>query len=202
MKKLFIPGFLLIIIACKGDRQRNAITNGINTSTQDASGWPARFEFGRTASQEEIAKVDIDVRPDGRGLPPGQGNVITGKSIYLAKCAACHGKGTEPGNVQLPGPRLISNSPQQVDSKASAKTIGNYWPYATTLFDYTRRAMPYNEPGSLTNDEVYHVSAYLLHANKIIEEHVIIDAKTLPAVKMPAQDRFVPDNRRGGAEVR
>ena len=139
--------------------------------------------------------MDIDISPDGQGLPHGEGNAITGKAIYTVKCAACHGAGNEPDSLQLPGPLLIRTG------KTKLKTIGNYWPYATTLFDYIRRAMPYNAPGSLTNEEVYHLTAYLLQVNKVITEHTV-NEKTLPQITMPAHDRFVDDDRKGGAEVR
>jgi Cytochrome c, mono- and diheme variants len=159
--------------------------------------WPASFGFGRIATQEEIARLHIDIHPDGKGLPVGEGNAKTGKSIYVAKCATCHGVGKEPDTLQLLGPMLITKN-----EKTKLKTIGNYWPYATTLFDYIRRAMPYNEPGSLTNDEVYHLTAYLLQANKVISENTVITEKTLATIKMPAHDRFIDDDRRGGNEVR
>jgi len=151
-----------------------------------------RFGFGRPATDAEIRRLDIDVRPDGVGLPAGLGSVKAGKQIYGAKCAACHGI-----NGEGPTNRLVATS-----FTAREKAIGNYWPYATTLFDYIRRAMPFNAPGSLTNEEVYSLTAYLLAANKIIDSTAVIDARTLPKVVMPAQKLFVPDDRRGGREVR
>ncbi|OQP43202.1 sulfite oxidase [Niastella yeongjuensis] len=162
----------------------------------DSANWPASFGLGRPASSSDIAKMDLDVRPDGKGLPVGEGNAIAGKAIYLTKCVACHGTDTTSGDAKLLGPVLISTKP------GKGKTIGNYWPYATTLFDYVRRAMPYNEPGSLTNEEVYQVTAFLLQANKIIGEQDVMNAKTLPKLVMPAQKRFIPDDRKGGPEVR
>lgn len=162
----------------------------------DTFGWPASFGLGRLASAAEIAAMDIDVRPDGVGLPPGDGNALAGKTVYMTKCVACHGTETTPGDEKLLGPVLISNNPGKI------KTIGNYWPYATTLFDYVRRAMPYNEPGTLSNEEVYQVTAFLLSANKVIKEQEVLNAQTLPRIKMPAQQRFIPDDRRGGAEIR
>jgi mono/diheme cytochrome c family protein len=163
----------------------------INVACSSSSGerQPARFGFGRAAGRAQIAAWDIDVRPDGKGLPPGSGDVSAGNAVYQAKCAVCHGKtGMEGPNIPLVGD--------------SAKTIGNYWPYASTVFDYIRRAMPANAPGSLTNEEVYSLTAFLLHANKIIEGNTIINAQTLPKVVMPAQKRFVPDDRKGGPEVK
>jgi cytochrome c len=158
--------------------------------------WPESFGYGKTATKQDIAALDIDVRPDGKGLPPGSGNAQLGEVIYINKCAACHGaEGKEIKGVKLPGPPLVTG-------KGKAKTIGNYWPYATTLFDYVRRAMPYNAPGSLSNDGVYSVSAWLLSANKVIKPNEVMNAQTLPKVVMPAQKLFIVDDRKGGAEVK
>jgi S-disulfanyl-L-cysteine oxidoreductase SoxD len=156
--------------------------------------WPARFGIGRPATTAEIAAWDISVRPDGKGLPPGSGNARAGQEIFAAKCAACHGRtGREGPYVRLVGP---------MGDTTKAKTIGNYWPYATTIFDYTWRAMPYNAPGSLSATEVYSLTAFLLAENKIIDPGEVMDAKQLPKVVMPAKKFFVPDDRRGGPEVR
>jgi hypothetical protein len=157
-----------------------------------------RFGFGRRVSQQEIDKWDIDVRPDGKGLPAGQGNAVTGKAIFAAKCAVCHGAtGEEQAGTRLPAPALVSDTA----AKSKPKTIGNYWPYATTVFDYIRRAMPYNLPGSLKDDEVYSLTAYLLSANKIIPEHTMLNKQNLPKIVMPARKLYVKDNRKGGPEV-
>ncbi|GAB4035976.1 c-type cytochrome [Spirosoma gilvum] len=158
---------------------------------------PASFGFGRTATPTDIARLDIDVRPDGKGLPVGEGKPAVGKLIFAQKCAACHGI----GGVGGPNGSLVttaSNDPK----KRPERTIGNYWPYATTVFDYIRRAMPFSEPGSLTNEEVYNLTAYLLHTNGIIDEKAVINAQTLPKVKMPAQPLFIPDDRKGGPEIK
>lgn len=154
------------------------------------------FGFGRKATKEEIDRVDIDVRPDGKGLPAGSGIVSKGKMLFETKCVACHGVGGVGG---ING-SLVTNKNPSVKKKE--KTIGNYWPYATTVFDYIRRAMPFNAPGSLTNDEVYHLTAYLLNANEIIDDKTIINAQTLPKVVMPAQKLFIPDDRKGGPEIK
>lgn len=160
---------------------------------------PETFGFGKLVTKQEIAKWDIDVRPDGKGLPAGEGTVLQGKTIYAEKCASCHAAdGKEIPGVKLPGPPLVSTT----FNSTKPKTIGNYWPYATTLFDYTRRTMPYNLPGSLTDDEVYSLTAYLLNANYIIKASEIMNAKTLPKVIMPARKLFVRDTRHGGNEVK
>jgi S-disulfanyl-L-cysteine oxidoreductase SoxD len=170
--------------------------SGWETSA-DTTGWPASFGFGRTATPQEITAMDMSIPPDGKGLPPGSGTAALGKAIYAVKCAACHGKtGTEGPFVRLVGPM------GDTGDTTKAKTIGNYWPYAITIFDYTRRAMPFNAPGSLSAAEVYSLTAFLLAANKIIDSSAVVDAQSLPRVKMPAHDLFVPDDRRGGPEVR
>ena len=156
------------------------------------SGLPARFGLGRAATAAEIKAWDIDVMPDGDGLPPGSGTPAGGAKIYARRCAACHG----PRGTEGPFDRLVGRD------RAPGRTIGNYWPYATTLYDYIHRAMPLGAPGSLTPDEVYGLVAYLLWRNEIIEETAVIDGRTLPGVVMPARDRFVVDDRRGGPEIR
>lgn len=157
---------------------------------------PARFGFGRPATAAEIAAIDIDIKPDGSGLPAGRGTPADGAPIYASKCAQCHGKtGTEGPNDILVGrePRTGFPFSQEPDLR---HTIGNYWPYATTVFDYIRRAMPPTAPGSLTDDEVYALTAFLLHANELIAEGEVVDKAMLPKVRMPAREHFVPDTRR------
>ena len=143
-------------------------------------------DFGRPATADELAVWDISIPPDGRGLPPGSGTVKQGAAVYTAKCLACHG---EKG-VGKPADALVGG----IGTLATAtplKTVGSYWPYATTLFDYVRRAMPYDRPMSLSSDEVYAVSAYVLSLNGIITEDATMDAGTLPKVKMPNRNGFV-----------
>src|SRR5919109_4776022 len=150
---------------------------------------PARVEtpnLGRPATAAEIAGWDISVEPDGVGLPPGRGTALKGAAVYEQKCQACHGeKGAGQPNDPLVGGQgtLASANP--------VRTIGSYWPYATTVFDYVRRAMPYTQPQSLTNDEVYAVTAYLLHLNGIIGAQDVMNAQTLPKVTMPNRGNFV-----------
>jgi len=163
----------------------------------DSAGWPASFGFGRDADTATINKLDIDISPDGRGLPQGGANAIDGSIIYAAKCLACHGGVAMTTGIKFPAPALINNP-----DSPKVKTIGNYWPYATTIFDYVRRAMPYNAPGSLTNDEVYAVTAYLLHTNKLFDSVTVLNAVLLPKIIMPAQKRFVADDRTGGPVIK
>jgi cytochrome c len=128
----------------------------------------------------------VSIPPDGTGLPPGRGTPAQGAVIYAQKCQNCHG---EKGGGQ-PNDRLVGGQ-GTLASKAPVRTIGSYWPYATTLFDYVRRAMPYTQSHSLTDDEVYAVTAYLLHLNGIIAEMSVMDAETLPKVRMPNRENFI-----------
>jgi cytochrome c len=142
--------------------------------------------LGRDVTPEDIAAWEISIPPDGSGLPPGSGTATAEGAVYNAKCASCHGvKGIEgPADPLVGGIGTLA-------SQKPVKTVGSYWPYATTLFDYIRRAMPFNAPQSLSNDEVYAVSAYLLFLNGLIDPEARMDAKTLPQVKMPNRDGFV-----------
>jgi cytochrome c len=168
---------------------------------------PAHFDLGRPASAAEIAVWDIDISPDGRGLPSGSGTAAQGAVVFASKCASCHGPNGEgqvgkPAAMQAVAPKLVGRDPREgfpfgQDPKL-VKTVGNYWPYATTIFDYVRRTMPLSAPGSLSNQEVYAVVAYLLVQNEIVPTAAVMDSLTLPAVKMPARDKFVVDDRKGG----
>ena len=162
-----------------------------------------RFGFGRPAALAEIAAWDIDVTPDGAGLPAGAGTAAGGAPVYAAQCAVCHGPagaggvadrlvGYDPASTPPFGPRYEAWRAGRADVPFS---VGNYWPYATTLFDYIRRAMPSNEPGTLAPDEVYGLVAWILAENGIIASDAIMNAATLPAVEMPARDIFVPQER-------
>ncbi len=168
--------------------------HSVATGYADTGSWPGSFEIGRRATDKEIQALNISIMPDGRGLPVGAGTVATGEGVYKTKCAFCHGKnGTEGPSAPLVG---------SMGDTTKAKTIGNYWPYATTLFDYIRRAMPYNMPGSLNNNEVYSLTAYLLYKNKITDQAMVINSVSLPKIKMPAQKLFIDDGRCGGKEIR
>jgi S-disulfanyl-L-cysteine oxidoreductase SoxD len=141
------------------------------------------YGVGRPPTPEEVRAWELTIPPDGQGLPPGQ-------AVFSARCAACHGEtGEDPTYSRLVGGQgtLASDKPIQ--------TIGSFWQYATTLWSYIRRAQPFDRPGSLTTDQVYAVTAYLLYRNGIIGEQEVMDATTLPQVKMPNRDGFVPDPR-------
>ncbi len=176
-------------------------TSPLETDTLDvASSEPVTFPLGhgKDPEPEEVSRLDIDVKPDGTGLPPGSGTVDEGAEVYRARCAACHGPEGEGTPAGWP---LVGRNPgdafdfhESLDQELR-RTIGNYWPYAATLFDYTRRTMPYDAPGSLTDDEVYAVTAWLLWRNRIIGPEEVMNAETLPNARMPSQDRFIPDDR-------
>jgi cytochrome c len=142
--------------------------------------------LGRAATPAQIAGWDISVDPDGVGLPPGSGTAAKGAVVYEQKCQACHGaKGAGQPNDRLVGGQGT------LASKTPVRTIGSFWPYATTVFDYVRRSMPYIQPQSLTDDEVYAVTAYLLNLNGVIGENDEVNAQTLPKMKMPNRDGFI-----------
>ena len=147
---------------------------------------PQGLNLGRVVTAEEIKAWDISIPPSGAGLPPGSGSVKQGAAVYAAKCEACHGANGagKPADALVGGQgTLTSDNP--------VRTVGSYWPYATTLFDYVRRAMPTNAPKSLTDSEVYAVSAYVLQLNGIIPQDAVMNAQTLPQVKMPNKDGFI-----------
>jgi cytochrome c len=143
--------------------------------------------LGRVASPEEVNRGDLIITPIGENLPAGSGSVAEGAMVYAGKCVACHGADGEGG----PMDRLVGGI-GSIGSDNPIKTVSSYWPYATTVFDYVRRAMPANAPQSLTNDEVYAVTAYLLSIDGIIDDDAVMNAETLPQVEMPNRDGFIP----------
>jgi cytochrome c len=145
--------------------------------------------IGTPLAPSDLANV-FAIPPDGAGLPPGQGSVPQGQTVYTEKCAACHGAALQ-GTKPIGAPALIGG--RGTLTTKPLKTVESYWPYATTLFDYVKRAMPMNAPGSLSNDQVYAVSAYILAQAHILPETAVLDAKTLPQVRMPNRQGFVPD---------
>jgi len=143
--------------------------------------------------RSNIAAWDISIEPNGIGLPPGSGTSAQGARVYAEKCTLCHGpegKGGVAGVTAAPLPPLVGGDPI-TDISAATKRIANFWPYSTTLFDYIRRAMPWQQPMTLTNDEVYGLTAYILALNKLIGENDTINAQTLPQVRMPNRDGFL-----------
>src|SRR5271154_1517893 len=155
--------------------------------TASAAAYAAEpYGFGRPPTPQEIAGWDIDISPSGAGLPPGRGDVRHGEAIFAAKCASCHG----PHGEGKPMDRLVGGLGTLRDKKPE-KTVGSFWPYATTLFDFVRRAMPLTAPQSPTPDEVYAVSAYVLFLNGIVAEETPLDADSLAKIKMPNRDGFV-----------
>lgn len=159
----------------------------------DNPGLDANFGLGREATEDEIAAIDIDIMPDGHGLPEGSGSYAEGSAIYDEKCALCHGENLE-GVAELGGPALIGGR-DTLASDRPVKTVESYLAHASTLYDYIHRAMPLDMPGSLEPDEVYALSAYILGRGGIIGEDAELDAESLAAVQMPNADGFVEDPR-------
>ena len=147
---------------------------------------------GRVATDAEVKAADFTVMPDGAGLPRGKGDARRGKDLFKEKCSACHNEKGEGKENQYPA---LAGGTGTLKSKSPLKTVGSYWPYSTTLFDYIRRAMPYDHPRSLSMDEVYAASAFVLFLSGVIGETDEMNEKTLPRVKMPNRDGFIPDSR-------
>ncbi len=161
----------------------------VATMTAGALASPAlAYDFGRTPTPEEIQLWDIDVRPDGKGLPEGKGTVINGKTVYEQNCLACHGANGKDGIKDR-----LAGGEGTLASDKPVKTVGSYWPYATTLFDYIRRAMPYQTPGSLNVDETYAVTAYILSLNGLVPEDGQLNKAALMKITMPNHDGFIPE---------
>jgi cytochrome c len=162
-----------------------------SASPQPSNGVGVRYDVGQPLALDQTAAIDISVLPNGDGLPNGRGTAREGAKVYATHCAACHGdQGEGRGDfAALVGGRgtLPTNQP--------LLTVGSYWPTATTVFDYIRRAMPYNTPGVLTTDEVYAVTAWILEKNDILPPGTVLDRRTLPTIRMPNRDGFVPDPR-------
>jgi S-disulfanyl-L-cysteine oxidoreductase SoxD len=154
-------------------------------------GQSQQYKLGRPATPEEIRELDISVAPDGSGLPKGSGTVAQGQRVYETLCANCHGDRGQ-GMLQYPG---LAGGQGTLRSKNPVRTVGSYWPYATTVWDYIHRTMPYSRPGTLTPDETYAVTAFILYLNGIVDEKTELNETTLSRVKMPNRNGFVPDPR-------
>jgi S-disulfanyl-L-cysteine oxidoreductase SoxD len=176
-----------------------AVASILTLGLVHAQGYPNTFQFGQPATEQDIAAIAIAIPTDGKGLPAGRGDSARGKQVYETACAACHGADLM-GVANIPNMptgaslRLIGGRGTLTSPKAVA-TVESYWPYATTLFDYIRRAMPFTAPGSLSADEIYAVCAYILSEAKIIDKATVLDAQTLPRVEMPNRNGFIPDPR-------
>ena len=164
-----------------------AILSGIGASEAQAQ---SAYGIGRPATAAEIAGWNIDVGRDGSNLPEGSGSVSRGREVFAQQCASCHGEKGEGGV----GDRLVGGQ-GTIGTTKPIRTVGSYWPYAPTLFDYIRRAMPQNAPQSLSDEDVYAVSAYILNLNGVVGADATLDAKSLAAIKMPNRDGFVGDAR-------
>jgi cytochrome c len=187
-----------------GEGATRVVAQGGSQAAASVHAPPRRYEgIGRAPTTAEIRAWDIDVNPSGIGLPAGRGTYARGAEVYRQRCAACHGTN---GEGMSTNPRLVGREPADFSfarvGPAAPRTIGNYWPYATTLFDYINRAMPFDAPGSLPAQDVYSVVAFLLARNAIIDSTTVVDARSLPTVVMPARDHFVKDDRAGGTTFR
>jgi cytochrome c5 len=155
------------------------------------SGKAGQYGIGKSATSEEIAGWDIDIRPDGKGLPPGSGSVEDGEMLYDEQCASCHGSFGE-GVGRYP---VLSGGEGSLTEERPDKTVGSFWPYASTLWDYIHRAMPFPQPQSLSDEEVYAITAYVLYLNDLVEDDFVLSADTLASVEMPNKDGFFFDDR-------
>jgi cytochrome c len=173
MREFYIAAFAVVALACAIPAQAQS-----------------RYVIGRAATPAEIAGWNIDIDRYGNNLPPGSGSVSHGREVFDQQCAACHGAKGEGGV----GDRLVGGQGTLATSRP-VRTVGSYWPYAPTLFDYIRRAMPQNAPQSLSNDDVYAVSAYILNLNGLLAADATLDARTLSEIKMPNRKMFVGDPR-------
>ena|SRR5437868_440457 len=161
------------------------------TATASFAQTPSYTNVGRTPTKEEIQAWDISVGPDGKGLPPGQGTAKEGAPIFAAKCAVCHGPNGEGAKI---GPRVVGGiaDTETLTTLKPVRSVGGYWPYATTVWDFINRAMPRGQSGTLTPNEVYALTAFILAKSNIIKEDDVLDPKTLPKVQMPNRNGFVP----------
>lgn len=154
-----------------------------------ASAQSPKYGVGRTPTEQEVRALSFSIAPDGTGLPKGSGSAVEGRATYAQHCAMCHGE--EGADARLP---LVGGQGSLATDKP-LKTVGSFWPYATSVWNYVNRAMPFNQPGLLSTSEVYASVAYILYMNGIVKENEVLDARTLPKIRMPNRDGFVPDPR-------
>lgn len=170
---------------------------GALVTTAAYAGDELKYGFGVEPTKEEIAGWDIDIRPDGKGLPEGSGTYEDGETLFQDQCAVCHGEFADGGGGRYPA--LVGGSPKYLSQIANpgqpVKTIGSYWPYSSTVFDYIKRAMPFGNAQSLSNDEVYAITNYLMSENGLHDSEEPMDAKALIAIKMPNENGFIADPR-------
>jgi mono/diheme cytochrome c family protein len=183
--------FMLAVLALIATAAGLAKHSSLESLKRNNSQKNTRYDLGRPATLEDLAKHAYLVGPKGQGLPKGRGTASEGRAIYMQSCAACHGLRGEGTNEY---PALVGGQGTLTTDKP-LPTIGSYWPYATTVWDYVNRTMPYLNPGTLKPDEVYAVTAYLLTMNGIVSESFELNERTLPAVKMPNRGGFVSDPR-------
>ena len=181
--------------------ERAALAEARKQGLASVAGLPD-FGFGEPASPERITLWDIEIGPEGEGLPPGDGSVERGETLYRLQCVQCHGLRGEGSQFEALAGRVPGDAFPFAEDRRYPITVGSYWPYATTLFDYIRRAMPQAAPGTLPADDVYALTAFVLQLNGLLEPGDSLNQTSLPRVVMPARDRFVRDDRRGGPEVR
>lgn len=200
MRRIQLVGLAVVLGACGSDRGAPAGGAAVEVGNYApvAEYKPGHFSIGTAATRAQIAAWDTDIGPEGVELPAGKGSARAGAEIFRAQCAACHGANGE--GMAPVFPALIGRDPRGesfdfASDPSIPRTIGNYWSHATTLYDYIRRAMPLYTPGSLSADETYAVTAYLLAANRVIPDSAVLDAAALRAVQMPARDRYVADDR-------
>jgi S-disulfanyl-L-cysteine oxidoreductase SoxD len=186
LRDLILAVVWMSLVACPAARAAGADPTTSN---------PGRPNLGVPVRPNDFARWDIEILADGTGLPPGQGTAAEGAPIFVEKCSACHGdggRGTALSKSGAPAPPALINDQKLKGMDASRATIANYWPYAPPLFDYIRRAMPWTEPRSLTDHEVYALTAYILAESKVTDARLVINARTLPKVAMPNRNGFQP----------
>ena len=189
---LAIGGLIIVALASGEMRAAPKSPAAPQTQARQAEVAPSRLNIGRQATPEEIAGWDIDIRPDGQGLPPGKGTVKAGEALYMERCAACHGEfGESAGRWPI-----LSGGGGSLASHDPVKSIGSYWPYASTLMDYIRRSMPFGNAQSLSGDELYAITAYVLYLNDVIkQEDFELNDKNFATIKLPNEPNFHDDDR-------